>query len=101
MVKDPPANAGIHGFEPWSGKIPHAVEWLSPHTSEPMLHNKRSHHKKKPSHHSRPCSPQLESSPGSDEDPAQPEIKIFKKKRRAGPRFTPTPRKGHLAGGLL
>ena len=44
---------------------------------------------------------QLESSPGSDEDPAQPEIKIFKKKRRAGPRFTPTPRKGHLAGGLL
>ena len=40
MVKNPPANAGdtgsspglgrSHGFEPWSGKIPHAAEQLSP-----------------------------------------------------------------------
>ena len=30
VVKNPPANAGDHGFEPWSGKIPHAVEQLSP-----------------------------------------------------------------------
>ena len=29
MVKNPPANAGGHGFEPWSGKIPHAAEQLS------------------------------------------------------------------------
>ena len=26
VVKNPPANAGGHGFDPWSGKIPHAVE---------------------------------------------------------------------------
>ena len=30
VVKNPPANAGGHSFEPWSGKIPHAVEQLSP-----------------------------------------------------------------------
>ena len=30
-----------HGFEPWSGKIPHAAEQLSPcaTTTEPMRHN--------------------------------------------------------------
>ena len=30
-----------HGFEPWSGKIPHAVEQLSPcaTTTEPVSHN--------------------------------------------------------------
>ena len=29
VVKNPPANAGDE-FEPWSGKIPHATEKLSP-----------------------------------------------------------------------
>ena len=29
MVESLPANAGGHGFEPWSGKIPHAAEQLS------------------------------------------------------------------------
>ena len=24
VLKNPPANAGGHGFDPWSGKIPHA-----------------------------------------------------------------------------
>ena len=28
--KNPPANAGAQGFDPWSGKIPHAPEHLSP-----------------------------------------------------------------------
>ena len=30
-----------HGFEPWSGKIPHAAEPLSPcaTTTEPVCHN--------------------------------------------------------------
>ena len=65
---------GIHGFEPWSGKIPHAVEWLSPHTPEPVLRNKRSHHKK-PTHHSSPRSPQLEKSPCSRKEPAWPKNK--------------------------
>ena len=39
VVKNPPANAGGRGFEPWSGKIPHAVEQLSPcaTTTEPAL----------------------------------------------------------------
>ena len=38
VVKNPPANGG-HGFEPWSGKIPHAAEQLSPYaiTTEPVL----------------------------------------------------------------
>uniref|UniRef100_A0AAA9TAY3 Solute carrier family 48 member 1 n=1 Tax=Bos taurus TaxID=9913 RepID=A0AAA9TAY3_BOVIN len=33
-----------HGFGPWSGKIPHAKEQLSPcaRTTEPALHNNRS-----------------------------------------------------------
>ena len=39
VVKNPPANARRHGFEPWSGKIPHAAEQLSPcdATTEPAL----------------------------------------------------------------
>ena len=43
VAKNPPANAGDmgggHGFEPWSGKIPRAVEQLSPYatTTEPAL----------------------------------------------------------------
>ena len=30
-----------HGFDPWSGKIPHAVDQLSPWatTTEPACHN--------------------------------------------------------------
>ena len=30
VVENLPANAGGHGFKPWSGKIPHAAEQLSP-----------------------------------------------------------------------
>ena len=39
MVKNPPANAGGHGFEPWPRKIPQATEQLSPcaTTTEPVL----------------------------------------------------------------
>ena len=29
VVKNPPANAGEHGFNSWSGRIPHAAEQLS------------------------------------------------------------------------
>ena len=29
VVKNLPANAGDHGFDPWSGKIPHGEEQLS------------------------------------------------------------------------
>ena len=39
VVKNPPANARGHRFEPWSGKIAHAAEQLSPcaTTTEPVL----------------------------------------------------------------
>ena len=39
VVKNPPANAGDMGSDPWSGKIPHAAEQLSPFatTTEPVL----------------------------------------------------------------
>jgi len=46
-------------FDPWCGKIPHALEQLSPCTMteptclEPVLHNKRSHFDEKPAHHSK------------------------------------------------
>ena len=30
VVENLPANAGGHGFEPWSGRIPHAAEQLGP-----------------------------------------------------------------------
>ena len=46
-----------HGFEPWSGKIPHAVEQLGlwatttePAHLEPMLRNKRGRDSERPAH---------------------------------------------------
>ena len=47
-----------HGFESWSGKIPHAVEQLSPWATtteparlEPVLCNKTGHDSERPTHH--------------------------------------------------
>ena len=46
-----------HGFEPWSGKIPHAAEQLGPWATvtepahlEPVLRNKRGHDGERPAH---------------------------------------------------
>ena len=46
-----------HGFEPWSGKIPHAAEQLGPWATttepahlEPVLHSKRGHDSERPVH---------------------------------------------------
>ena len=46
-----------HGFEPWSGKIPHAAEQLGPWATateparlEPVLHNKRGRDSERPAH---------------------------------------------------
>ena len=46
-----------HGFEPWSGKIPHAAEQLSPCTTiteparlEPVLLNRRGRDDERPAH---------------------------------------------------
>ena len=48
---------GGHGFGPWSGKIPHAVEQLGPWATttepahlEPVLRNKRGHDSERPAH---------------------------------------------------
>ena len=48
---------GGHGFKPWSGKIPHAAEQLSPWATitepahlEPVLLNKRDHDSERPAH---------------------------------------------------
>ena len=45
------------GFEPWSGKIPHAAEWLGPWATiaeparlEPVLRNKRGRNSERPTH---------------------------------------------------
>ena len=35
MDRNPPAGAGGFGFNPWSGKIPHATEHVSPCTTTP------------------------------------------------------------------
>ena len=47
-----------HGFEPWSGKTPHAAERLGPWATiteparlEPVLHNKRGRDRERPLHH--------------------------------------------------
>ena len=41
VVTNPPANCRGHGFEPWSGEIPHGTEQLSrcTTTTEPTCHN--------------------------------------------------------------
>ena len=51
VVENLPANAGVHGFESWSGKIPHAAEQLSlwATTTEARAH--------------RACAPQQEKPP--------------------------------------
>ena len=53
-----------HGFVPWSGKIPHAAEQLSPCATttepahlDPVLRNKRGHDSERPSHHDEEWSP--------------------------------------------
>ena len=48
---------GGHGFEPWSGRIPRAAEWLGPWATiteparlEPVLRNKRGRDSERPAH---------------------------------------------------
>ena len=66
---NPPASEWDMGFDPWSWKIPHAMEQLNPQVTtteqlhmqqllkpvhpEPVLHSKRSHRHEKPVHHSK------------------------------------------------
>ena len=58
VVENLPANAGDTGFEPWSGKIPHAVEQLGPWATttkparlEAVLRNKKGRDSERPAHH--------------------------------------------------
>ena len=53
-----------HGFEPWSGKIPHAAERLGPWATiaeparlEPVLRNGRGHDSERPAHRDEEWSP--------------------------------------------
>ena len=53
-----------HGFEPWSGKIPHAAEQLGPWTTiteparlEPVLRNERGRGSERPAHRNREWPP--------------------------------------------
>ena len=54
---EPACQCRGHGFEPWSGKIPHAAEQLSPCTTttepahlEPVLRNERGRDSERPAH---------------------------------------------------
>ena len=71
VVKSPPANAGDTGSLCGLGKIPHAVEHLSlcATTFEPVLERAW-----EPQQESSPHLPQLEKSPCSSDNPAQPKI---------------------------
>ena len=57
VVTNPPSNAGVTGFSPWSRRILHvvAVEQLSPCatacTPEPVLYRRRNHCNEKPTYH--------------------------------------------------
>ena len=71
-----------HGFEPWSGKIPHAAEQLSPGTTttepahlEPVLCNKRGRNNERPTHCDEewpPLATTREKPSHRNEDPTQP-----------------------------
>ena len=57
VVGNLPANAGDTGFEPWSGRIPHAAEQLGPWATtteparlEPVLRNGGGHDSERPAH---------------------------------------------------
>ena len=55
VAENPPAIAGDVGFDPWTGKIPHAAGHLSSYATRTEaqalgLCNKRSDHDEKPRH---------------------------------------------------
>ena len=57
VVENLPDNAGIHEFEPWSGRIPHAAEQLGlwatitePARLEAVLRKKRGRDSERPAH---------------------------------------------------
>ena len=76
-----------HGFDPWSGRTPHATEHLSPCTQLPRSRAQEPHQdSRNTATKSCPGSPQPQKSPCSSEDPAQPKINTqnytLKKKKK-------------------
>ena len=73
-----------HGFNPWSGKIPHAMEQLSPSaTTTKACHPRAQVPKQEKSPQREPHAQRLESSPHSNEYPAQTKMickKLINKK---------------------
>ena len=62
-------------FNPWSRKIPHAMEQLSPHALGPVSCNKRSHQNEKPTHQNQTVAPTYSNQRKprhSNKDPTQP-----------------------------
>ena len=80
-----------HGFEPWSGRIPHAVEQLGPWATiteparvEPVLRNKRGRDSERPAHRNEgwpPLATTRESPHTRNEDPTQQSINQSIKKK--------------------
>ena len=108
VVKNLPANAGEHGFEPWPGKIPHAAEQLTPWATapEPACHNYWSARAWSPCSATReatavrrprtatkssPCSPQLERARAQQRRPNAAKNKIKEKKACPQPLCPPEP----------
>ena len=77
VVKNPPANEGDPGFDPWSRKIPYAVEQqsLSATATEPVRPRFCA-----PRQESSPSSPQLEKALTQQWRPVQPKISYLVKK---------------------
>ena len=69
--KECTCQCGGHGFDPWSGKIPHAFEQRSPCSATREGTTVRS---LRIAAGEKPPSPQPEKTPQSNEDPAQPKI---------------------------
>ena len=81
-----------HGFEPWSGKIPHAVEQLGPWATttepvrlEPVLRSKRGCDSERPAHHDEEWPP-LAATRGSPrtETKTQNQTKMSQRKKTTG-----------------
>ena len=82
-----------HGFNPWSRKIPHDMQQLSPCATitEPVPWNKRSRHNEKLTHYNegQPPTHRNQRKPShSNKDPEQPKINnLIKLKRGTGCMF--------------
>ena len=89
---------GAHGFEPWSGKIPHATEQLGPWATtteparlEPVLCNKRGRDSERPAHRDEEWPPlaATRESPCTETKTQHSKNKLKKKKKNLVCHLTP------------